>query len=195
VFNHAQFLPEAIESVLAQTYDRVETIVVDDGSTDDTAAVAARYPGVRCVRQENQGLAAGANTGLRHAARRLSRVSRRRTTVCCPMRSPPAPPRSTRIRSPRSRGQIRYVSPRRLAVRRAAAVARPRRRRVSRAAAEEHIACAPPLMYRARRWTGSAPSIRGCALARTTHALSAHRSDTPILPSTTTSSRSTASTT
>ncbi len=66
-FNHGHFLGEAIESVRGQTHGRVETIVVDDGSTDETAAVAARYPDVRYVRQENQGLAAARNTGLRHA--------------------------------------------------------------------------------------------------------------------------------
>ena len=63
-FNQAHFLPEAIESVLAQTYPNVETIVVDDGSTDNTSAVAERYPGVRAVRQHNQGLAAARNAGL-----------------------------------------------------------------------------------------------------------------------------------
>ncbi len=66
-YNHAQFLADAIESVRGQTHDRVETIVVDDGSTDETAVVAARYPDVRYVRQENQGLAGARNTGLRHA--------------------------------------------------------------------------------------------------------------------------------
>jgi glycosyltransferase involved in cell wall biosynthesis len=64
-FNQAHFLPEAIESVLGQTYADVEIVVVDDGSTDNTAAVVARYPTVRYVRQENAGAAAARNTGLR----------------------------------------------------------------------------------------------------------------------------------
>ena len=38
--------------------------MVDDGSTDDTPAVAGRYPAVRYVRQENQGMAAARNTGI-----------------------------------------------------------------------------------------------------------------------------------
>ena len=42
-YNSAAFLPQAIESVLAQTLPPVEIVVADDGSTDDTAAVVARY--------------------------------------------------------------------------------------------------------------------------------------------------------
>lgn len=66
-FNQAHFLGDAIESALAQTYPRVEIIVVDDGSTDDTGAVAAGYPNVNYVHQVNQGLAAARNTGLRES--------------------------------------------------------------------------------------------------------------------------------
>jgi glycosyltransferase involved in cell wall biosynthesis len=64
-YNHACFLGDAIESALGQTYPRVEIIVVDDGSTDNTASVSARYPSVRYIRQNNLGLAAARNTGLR----------------------------------------------------------------------------------------------------------------------------------
>src|SRR5215210_7479587 len=64
-YNQAHFLGEAIESVLAQNHPRFEILVVDDGSTDDTSEVAARYPEVRCLRQENRGLAAARNAGLR----------------------------------------------------------------------------------------------------------------------------------
>lgn len=66
-YNHGHFLPDAIESALAQTYRPVETIVVDDGSTDDTAAVCRRYPAVRYIPQKNAGLSAARNTGLRAA--------------------------------------------------------------------------------------------------------------------------------
>jgi SAM-dependent methyltransferase len=63
-FNQAHFLSDAIESCLRQTVEIDEIIVVDDGSTDDTASVVARYPNVRLIRQDNRGLAAARNTGL-----------------------------------------------------------------------------------------------------------------------------------
>jgi glycosyltransferase involved in cell wall biosynthesis len=65
-FNQAHFLSEAIESVLGQTHAEIAIVVVDDGSSDNTVEVAGRYPGVRCVSQENRGLAAARNAGLEH---------------------------------------------------------------------------------------------------------------------------------
>jgi glycosyltransferase involved in cell wall biosynthesis len=64
-FNHAGYLPEAIESALGQSYRNHEVMIVDDGSTDRTAIVARAYPSVRYTYQENQGLAAARNTGWR----------------------------------------------------------------------------------------------------------------------------------
>jgi glycosyltransferase involved in cell wall biosynthesis len=66
-YNHARYLGEAIESALSQTYPVCEIVVVDDGSTDDTATVVARYPSVRHVAQANQGLSAARNTGVRES--------------------------------------------------------------------------------------------------------------------------------
>jgi len=66
-FNHARFLPEAIESVLTQNYPNFEVIVVDDGSTDNTPEIVRRYPSVRYVYQENAGLSVARNTGLQHS--------------------------------------------------------------------------------------------------------------------------------
>ena len=62
-YNQAHYLGDALASALSQTYPLVEVIVIDDGSTDDTAAVAARYPSVRCFRQPNRGLPAARNAG------------------------------------------------------------------------------------------------------------------------------------
>jgi glycosyltransferase involved in cell wall biosynthesis len=64
-FNHTHFLADAIKSVLAQTHPADEIIVVDDGSTDDPATVVAQFPNVRLIRQDNRGLSAARNTGLR----------------------------------------------------------------------------------------------------------------------------------
>jgi glycosyltransferase involved in cell wall biosynthesis len=68
--NYGRFLGEAIESVLEQSYDNLEIVVVDDGSTDDTAEVAARYAqrGVRYVRRPQGGAGQARNTGLRATA-------------------------------------------------------------------------------------------------------------------------------
>jgi len=63
-YNQAHFLRDAIESILAQTYPRIELVVVDDGSQDNTAAVVAGYPLARCLRQENKGVAEARNVGF-----------------------------------------------------------------------------------------------------------------------------------
>jgi GT2 family glycosyltransferase len=63
-YNQANYLGEAIRSVLDQAYTNFQIIVVDDGSTDNTSEVVAGYSDVRCIRQANQGLAAARNAGL-----------------------------------------------------------------------------------------------------------------------------------
>lgn len=63
-FDGARFLAESIESVLAQTRPADEVIFVDDGSTDDSAAVAAGFPGVRVLRGPNEGVSAARNRGV-----------------------------------------------------------------------------------------------------------------------------------
>lgn len=63
-FNHAHFLGEALDSVMAQTRPADEIVVVDDGSSDDPGAVVAAYPGVRQISQANAGLSAARNAGL-----------------------------------------------------------------------------------------------------------------------------------
>jgi glycosyltransferase involved in cell wall biosynthesis len=65
-YNYARFLPDAIESVLAQSARQLEIVVVDDGSTDDTAAVVQRYAdrGVRYVQRPHGGAGKARNAGL-----------------------------------------------------------------------------------------------------------------------------------
>lgn len=67
-FNHAQYLGDAIRSVLDQSYANVEVIVVDDGSTDQSRAVAAQFGDrILYLYQTNRGLSAARNTGIQAA--------------------------------------------------------------------------------------------------------------------------------
>lgn len=71
-FNHARFLRSAVNSALAQTMPPCEVIVVDDGSTDDTAEILASYRDrIRVVRQPNRGVAAARNAGAAVASGEL----------------------------------------------------------------------------------------------------------------------------
>ncbi|MFQ5500542.1 MAG: glycosyltransferase family A protein, partial [Candidatus Zixiibacteriota bacterium] len=63
-YNCERFLAETIESVLAQSYRPIEVIVVDDGSTDQSAEIARSYNDVNYIFQANQGTAVARNTGL-----------------------------------------------------------------------------------------------------------------------------------
>jgi len=67
-YNYARYVPEAIDSVLAQSFEELEVIVVDDGSTDQTAEILRAFGGqLRDIRQEHRGLSAARNTGIRAA--------------------------------------------------------------------------------------------------------------------------------
>jgi glycosyltransferase involved in cell wall biosynthesis len=68
VHNGERFVAHALNSVFAQGYDDLDVVVVDDGSTDGTAAVLARYGArITVIAQENAGPAGARNTGLAHA--------------------------------------------------------------------------------------------------------------------------------
>ena len=68
-FNGASTLREAVDSALAQTYSSYEVLVVDDGSTDESADIVRSYddPRLRLVQQDNGGLNSARNTGIREA--------------------------------------------------------------------------------------------------------------------------------
>ncbi|MEU7582691.1 bifunctional glycosyltransferase family 2 protein/CDP-glycerol:glycerophosphate glycerophosphotransferase [Streptomyces sp. NPDC041068] len=69
VYNVELYLDECLESLAAQTYQDFEVIMVDDGSTDGSAAIAETFaaadPRFRLISQENKGLGAARNTGVR----------------------------------------------------------------------------------------------------------------------------------
>ncbi|MCP1677147.1 glycosyltransferase involved in cell wall biosynthesis [Natronocella acetinitrilica] len=69
-YNRARFLGIAIDSVLAQTYENWELVIVDDGSTDNTPEIMEPYlkdSRIRYFRQENQGQSVARNVGIRES--------------------------------------------------------------------------------------------------------------------------------
>lgn len=68
VYNAAQYLKDCIDSVLAQSFQNIEIIVVNDGSTDDSFSIAQGFGNsIILLNQENKGASAARNNGLRHA--------------------------------------------------------------------------------------------------------------------------------
>ena len=68
-YNYGRFVGDAVDSVLGQTYPAMECIVIDDGSTDDTAVRLRRYGDrIRYFHQNNRGLPAARNAGIRMAS-------------------------------------------------------------------------------------------------------------------------------
>ena len=66
-YNYAAFLPKALASVFNQTYYNFEIIIIDDGSDDDTRSIIPDLPQVKYYHQENKGLAAARNAGIKKA--------------------------------------------------------------------------------------------------------------------------------
>ena len=66
VYNSSKWIEKTIESVLCQTYGDLETVIVDDGSTDDTAEIVKKYKNraVRYFYQKNKGVSAARNKGI-----------------------------------------------------------------------------------------------------------------------------------
>lgn len=68
-FNAAAFISEAIDSVLCQSFSDLEIVVVDDGSSDETAAIVSQinHPRLQLIRQDNQGQSVAINAGVAHS--------------------------------------------------------------------------------------------------------------------------------
>lgn len=66
-YNCSKYIGAAIESVLSQTFQDFEIIVVDDGSEDETASIVKKYEGVHYVYQEHAGVSAARNRALKEA--------------------------------------------------------------------------------------------------------------------------------
>lgn len=69
LYNKAEFVAEAIESIRRQSFPALEIVVVDDGSTDGSAAIVERMIGedIRLIRQKNSGVSAARNRGIDEA--------------------------------------------------------------------------------------------------------------------------------
>lgn len=67
-YNQEQYIGECLDSILAQTFDDYEIIVVDDGSTDGSAAIVQKYadrcPVLRLIKQKNQGVVSARNNAI-----------------------------------------------------------------------------------------------------------------------------------
>jgi glycosyltransferase involved in cell wall biosynthesis len=70
-YNAAPYLGEAIESALSQDYEPIELIVVDDGSTDETADVARSFAQAKVIQQENGGNGSARNLAVENASGEL----------------------------------------------------------------------------------------------------------------------------
>ena len=74
VYNVAPYLDRFIQSLLNQTYQKLEIILVDDGSTDGSGKICAKYakqdPRIKLISQENQGAAVARRNGTRLASGR-----------------------------------------------------------------------------------------------------------------------------
>jgi glycosyltransferase involved in cell wall biosynthesis len=67
-YNAGRFITDTIRSVQQQTHKNLEIIVIDDGSTDDSAAIVSGFPEVKLFRQANGGVPSARNAALRHSS-------------------------------------------------------------------------------------------------------------------------------
>ena len=65
VYNSEKFLKQCLDSILTQSYQNIEIIAVDDGSTDTSSGILERYSDkINIISQKNQGLASALNLGI-----------------------------------------------------------------------------------------------------------------------------------
>ena len=71
VFNGAPYLSRCIDSILKQTYENLQILIIDDGSEDDSLNIAREYEGkdkrIRVFHQANQGVSSARNKGIQNA--------------------------------------------------------------------------------------------------------------------------------
>lgn len=70
-YNRANVVSRSIRSVISQTYQKLQIIVVDDGSQDETESVLAGFSGIRIMRQRNKGVSAARNAGIAESSGEL----------------------------------------------------------------------------------------------------------------------------
>ncbi len=68
VYNGERYLAEALQSIVRQSVPAMEILVVDDGSTDESARIAAEFSVIRVLSMEHRGVSAALNLGIRHAS-------------------------------------------------------------------------------------------------------------------------------
>ena len=64
MFNAEKYIGECLDSIIGQTYSNLEIIIVDDDSTDDSAAIVSKYENVKFIKQEHLGISVARNAGL-----------------------------------------------------------------------------------------------------------------------------------
>lgn len=69
VYGAEKYVDATVRSLLAQTYENFEALIIDDGSPDGSIEICQQFkdPRIKIIRQENRGLAGARNTGIRHA--------------------------------------------------------------------------------------------------------------------------------
>ncbi len=72
VYNVENYLKSCLESVVHQTYQNLEIVIVDDGSTDTSASICTQYQrnydNIKLIKQKNSGLSSARNTGIHHSS-------------------------------------------------------------------------------------------------------------------------------